>query len=536
MNLKENLKKNSTYYLTICISILTLIWGVFFTESFKGFFDAGFKLITEQLSPYFMILMLVFSGVCGYLYFSKYKNIKLGADDSKPEFSKLTWFAMLFSAGLGIGLVFYGVSEPLAHYLNPVGMEGQTTEAIKFAFSKSFLHNGITAWTVYASLALIVGYFHFRKGKKILLSAMLEPIIGEKHSKGLVGKVIDVLTIFVTIVGIVTSLGMGTLQINSGLNYLFGVPETGMVRIIIIGTVTILFLISATTGVKKGIKILSNLNLGLAVALFIGALAIVSKSDLIQNAMLGFMGYGKALVVDNLNIFASGDWYSNWTIFFWAWWVAWAPFVAIFIARVSKGRTIKEFITGVVLVPATACILWFLVFGTLGISASPEAQVAAGATIETSLFVILAEYEVIGFILSIVALCLLFTFFITSADSATYVLAVIASDGDLNAKNSRKIVIGVIQALLTIAFLAAGGIYMIQTATVVMALPFSLVILGIIRSFFKVIKTEQIKKDVKVKYEKKHSSVEEIYERYGLIFPKEIKTITVNKLESKRAS
>ncbi|WP_297522420.1 BCCT family transporter [uncultured Clostridium sp.] len=536
MNLKEKYKKSSTYYLTIAISILILIWGVFFTESFKSFFDAGFTLITEELSPYFMILMLVFTGVCGYLYFSKYKNIKLGADDSKPEFSKLTWFAMLFGAGLGIGLVFYGVSEPLAHYLNPVGVEAQTTDAIKFAFSKSFLHNGITAWTVYASLALIVGYFHFRKGKKILLSAMLEPVIGEKHSKGLVGKVIDILTIFVTIVGIVTSLGMGTLQINSGLNYLFGVPENGIVRIIIISIVTVLFLISATTGVKKGIKILSNLNLGLAVALFIGVLAIVSKSDLIQNAMLGFMGYGKAMIVDNLNIFANGEWYSNWTIFFWAWWIAWAPFVAIFIARVSKGRTIKEFITGVVLVPATACILWFLVFGTLAISASPEIQVVAGAAIETSLFVVLSEYGTIGFILSIVALCLLFTFFITSADSATYVLAVIASDGDLDAKNSRKIVIGVLQALLTIAFLAAGGIYMVQTATVVMALPFSLVILGIIRSFFKVIKTEQFEKEVKVKNAKTYSHVEEIYEKYGLIFPKEIKTVIIDKEKSTRVS
>lgn len=534
MDLREKFKKSSTYYLTIGISILILIWGVFFTDSFKSFFDSGYKLITEQLSPYFMLLMLVFTGICGYLYFSKYRDIKLGADDSKPEFSKTTWFAMLFSAGLGIGLVFYGVSEPLEHYLNPIGVEPQTTEAIKFAFSKSFLHNGLTAWTIYATLALIIGYFHFRKGKKILLSAMLEPIIGEKHANGMVGKSVDILTIFVTIVGIVTSLGMGTLQINSGLNYLFGVPENGMVRNIIIFIVTVLFLISATTGVKKGIKILSNLNLALAIALFIGIFAIVSKSDLIQNAMLGFVGYGKTMIVDNLNIFASGDWYSNWTIFFWAWWIAWAPFVGIFIARVSKGRTIKEFITGVVLVPATACIIWFLVFGTLGISASPDVQVAAGAAIETSLFVILSEYKFVGFILSVVALCLLFTFFITSADSATYVLAVIASDGDLNAKNSRKVVIGVIQALLTIAFLAAGGVYMIQTATVVMALPFSLVILAIIGSFFRVIKTEKTKE--RIIDRKRTKTVEEIYEMYGLIFPKEIKAITVNKIDNERAS
>ena len=493
MSIKEKLKQNSTYYLTIGISILILIWGVFFTDSFKRFFDAGFELITEQLSPYFMLLMLVFVGVCGYLYFSKYKDIKLGDDDSKPEFSKLTWFAMLFSAGLGIGLVFYGVSEPLAHYMNPIGVEPQTREAIKFAFSKSFLHNGLTAWTVYACLALIIGYFHFRKGKKILLSAMLESVIGKKNANGAVGKVIDILTIFVTIVGIVASLGMGTLQINSGLNYLFGVPETGVIRVVIIAIVTGLFLISATTGVNKGIKILSNLNLGLAIALFMGVFMVVSKSDLIQNAMLGFMGYGKALIVDNLNIFAKGEWYSNWTIFFWAWWIAWAPFVSIFIARVSKGRTIREFIIGVVLVPATACILWFLVFGTLGISAAPNIQAMAGAAVETSLFVVLGEYGVVGAILNIVALCLLFTFFITSADSATYVLAIIASDGDLNPKNSKKVVIGVIQALLTVSFLAAGGVYMLQTATVVMALPFSFVIIAIIISFFKVIKTENIK-------------------------------------------
>lgn len=499
----QNIKNNITYYLTIIISLVVLIWGGIFTDNFKTFFDKAYKFTTENFSWYFMALMAFFLVFNIYLLFSKYKNIKLGDDDSKPEFSNISWFAMLFSAGIGIGLVFWGVAEPLTHYLNPVGAEAATKEAAAFAFRKSFLHWGISAWACYALLALIIGYMHFRKGKPILLSSVLIPLIGEKRARGPIGKTVDILTIFVTIAGIITSLGMGTLQINSGLNYLFGVPETKTVQIFIIAIITVLFLISATTGVKKGIKILSNLNLGVAVVFFLGVFLIVPKIDLFNNFTVSIGQYVQAITVDKFNLFAKGDWYSKWTIFYWAWWIAWAPFVAIFIARVSKGRTIKEFIKGVLLVPAGFCMLWFLVFGTLGISAPLDVAHRAVQKTETALFVILNEFSGVGLLLSIIVVVLLFTFFITSADSATYVLSVIASDGILAPKNSRKIIIGVTQSLLTIAFLFAGGFDMIQTATIVMSLPFGIVILGSIISFIKEVRCENINEVDKAFYNDK---------------------------------
>lgn len=489
---KIRLKNNITYYLTIGISLLIFIWGIFFTDNFKNFFDSAYAFTTNNFSWYFMILMAFFFLFSIYLLFSKYKNVKLGDNDSKPEFSNISWFAMLFSAGIGIGLVFWGLAEPLTHYLNPLGMEGGTKEAIGFAYRKSWLHWGVSAWACYALLALVIGYMHFRKKKPILLSSVLIPIIGEKNAKGLIGKIIDILTIFVTIAGILTSLGMGTLQINSGLNYLFNVPETKFIQVIIITLITILFLISATTGVKKGIKILSNLNLGVAVIFFLGAFVIVPKIDLLNNTIMGLGQYAQALVIDKFSIFAKGDWYSKWTIFYWAWWIAWAPFVSIFIARVSKGRTIGEFIKGVLLVPAGFCMMWFSVFGTLGMTVPIDVAKEAVLKVETALFVVLNEYSTIGLVLSIIAVVLLFTFFVTSADSATYVLSVIASDGKLNPKNSRKIIIGVIQSLLTIAFLFAGGFEMIQTATIVMALPFGIIIFLSVMAFIKEIRTENI--------------------------------------------
>lgn len=486
--IKENISKNITYYLTIVLSLILFIWGVFFTNNFRNVFNMLLNFILDKFSWYFMGVMAFFFVVCLYLVFSKYKNVKLGGNDSKPEFSKISWFSMLFSAGMGIGLVFWGVAEPLTHYLNPLG----TYEAKKFAFRKTFLHWGLSAWACYSILALIIAYMHFRKGKPILLSSMLIPLIGEKRANGVIGKFVDILTIFVTITGMITSLGMGTIQINGGLNYLFNIPDNIIIQISIITLITILFLISATTGVKKGIKIISNLNTSIAIILLLSVFLIIPKMEFIGNMAIGLAQYANALVFDKFNIFANGPWYNKWTIFYWGWWITWAPAVAIFIARISKGRTIKEFIQGVLFVPAGVCILWFGVFGTLGISASKDVAVQAVQNVQTTLFIIFSQYK-FGYILNIIAIVLLFTFFITSADSATYVLSIISSEGKLAPKNSRKVTIGILQSLLTIALLFAGGIEMIQTSSIVMGFPFGIIIFISIISFIKELRKENLK-------------------------------------------
>ncbi|KEI07347.1 choline transporter [Clostridium botulinum] len=484
---KDNFIFKSSMFISLCI----FIWALFFKEGFSIIINNALEWISNNLSWFYSGLMVSFFVFCIWLFFSKFRNIRLGDDNSKPEFSNISWFAMLFSAGIGIGLVFWGVSEPLMHYLHPLNMNGGTEEAKVFAFKKSFLHWGISAWACYSVLALAIAYMHFRRKKPALISSLLIPLIGEKKAKGTIGKIVDILTIFATISGIVTSLGMGTLQINSGLNYLLGVPETKIIQITIISIITILFLISACTGVKKGIKYLSNLNMFFAILLLVAAIIVGPFKQMVTNLGSGMLNYFLALIGENNNIFLNGSWYKQWTLFYWGWWIAWAPFVAIFIARVSKGRTIKEFIAGVLCVPAGFCIIWFVVFGTIGINVSNSVANLAIQKVETAFFVIFNQYPM-GFAISILAVILLFTFFVTSADSATYVLAVIASNGDNNPSNITKIILGIIQSALTIVLLFAGGLQMVQNASILMALPFGIIMLITMIAFRKELRNSEI--------------------------------------------
>lgn len=491
-------KDNFIFRSSILISACIFIWALFFQKGFNAIVNNALDWISDNLSWFYSGLMVSFFIFCIWLFFSKFKDVKLGDDNSKPEFSNISWFAMLFSAGIGIGLVFWGVSEPLMHYLNPLGMTGGTKEAKMFAFRKSFLHWGISAWACYSVLALAIAYMHFRRKKPALISSLLIPLIGEERARGTLGKIVDILTIFATISGIITSLGMGTLQINSGLNYLFGIPETKIVQITIISIITVLFLISACTGVKKGIKYLSNLNMFFAVMLLLSAMIVGPFKEMVINLGNGTINYFVALIGENNNIFLNGSWYKQWTLFYWGWWIAWAPFVAIFIARVSKGRSIKEFIAGVLCVPAGFCLIWFTVFGTIGMNVPISVSSIAIQKIETAFFVIFNEYPM-GFGISILAVILLFTFFITSADSATYVLAVIASNGDNNPSNLRKIILGVIQSSLTIVLLFAGGLQMVQNASILMGLPFGVIMIFTMIAFTKQLKISEGHVDKKVK-------------------------------------
>lgn len=481
---KEYLKENLVYLSSIVFAVIVLICGVFFREDLESGVNSVYAVLIDKFSWVYCGLMLIFFLFCIWIAFSKFKDVKLGDDDSKPEFSNLTWFCMLFSAGIGIGLVFWGVAEPLTHYIHPLNLQGATQEAKEFAFTKSFLHIGISAWACYSVLALALAYMHFRRKKPILISSLLIPLIGEERAKGMLGKIIDIFTVLATMAGIVTSLGMGTLQVNSGINYLFGVPDSNLVKVIIISIITVLFLISACTGVKKGIKILSNTNMFLAGLLLVMAMIIGPFGDMVNNLILGLKGYAIELATTNNNIFLKGEWYGKWTIFYWGWWIAWAPSVAIFIARVSKGRTIKEFIKGVLFVPAGFCIVWMNVFGTLGVNAPLDVGVEAIKKVETALFMVFETYQ-FGWVMSIIAIILLFTFFITSADSATYVLGMITSNGNPNVPNSKKIVLGIIQAVITTVLLFAGGLTMVQNTSIIMALPFGIIMLIVIVAFTK---------------------------------------------------
>lgn len=474
----ERKGSNNVFIISLVVVFAIVLWGLILPANFEATANALFNFLVGNFGWFYLVSMFSFVAFSVWIAFSKYGKIRLGPDDSKPEYSFISWFAMLFSAGMGIGLVFWGIAEPLNHWLAPLGAEAGSAAAASFAMKKSFFHWGLHPWANYCILALALAYMQFRKGKPGLISSVFIPLIGEERAAGPIGKFIDILAIFATVAGVATSLGMGTLQINSGLNYMFGVPENGGVQIAIVAIVTVLFIISATTGLNKGIKFLSNVNVSLAAILILLTL-IVGPTLLIINSLTEGIGlYFGEFLKDSFHIgaFENGGWFGGWTIFYWAWWIAWAPFVGTFIARISKGRTIKEFVGGVLLAPTLASFLWFAVFGAAGINQGTEIAAEAIKSTPTAFFVVMNEYPLGGFI-SVIAIVLLCTFFVTSADSATFVLGMMSKQGDLNPDNKRKVVWGIIQSLLALALMLAGGLTMLQTASIAAAFPFAFVML-----------------------------------------------------------
>lgn len=500
MNSNQTTKKsNSVYIISLIITAVIAVWSIFFKDSFTSLSDKIFSILTVDFGWSYLVSMTAFVGFCIFIAFSKYGKIKLGPDDSKPEYNTISWFAMLFGAGMGVGLVFWGVAEPLSHFIAPMGLEPGTAEAANFAMKTSFMHWGIHPWANYCIIGLALAYFQFRKGKPGLISSIFEPLIGEKGVKGPIGKTIDILAIFATVAGVTTSLGLGVLQINSGINYLFGIPETLLIQIIIIVIFSVIYIWSAVAGIEKGIKIVSDINLYLAFGLMVVAVIIGPNLNMINSFVNGLGQYIGNFVSDSLytNTYGDNSWVNAWRIFYWAWWIAWAPFVGAFIARISKGRTIKEFIFGVVLAPAIGSMIWFAIFGSLGINLgiegtlSTEVMTKIVSSPETALFIVMENYP-LGKILSIISMILVCTFFVTSANSGTFVLSMLSTEGNLNPPNSKKIVWGVVQSLLAIGLLIAGGLKPLQTISIVAAFPFIFIMIFACVSLIKALKKEKV--------------------------------------------
>lgn len=487
--------KRDPFVFTVSLVIVAIIaiTGIVYPNVLGHAGSQVLGFLTDKFGWFYLLSMFLFVVFLFYLPFSKYGNIVLGKDTDKPEHSNLSWFAMLFSAGMGIGLVFYGVSEPLSHYVNPgMGLTPGSAEAANFAMFSSFMHWGIHPWASYTIVALPLCYMQFRKNKPGLISSLLIPLIGEEKAKGKLGKIVDIMAIFATIAGVATSLGLGVLQINSGINYLFGIPNNNLFALVTIIILTIIFVGTAITGIDKGIKFVSNMNI--AVAAFIMAmLFIIGPKVAILNSFTNSIGnYISGFIRESLriNAFSDNSWLRSWRIFYWAWWIAWAPFVGIFIARISKGRTIKEFIFGVTTIPALGSFVWFAIFGTTGISRGFELAKSAITSPETALFVVFNTLP-FGKILSVISIVLLYTFFITSANSATFVLGMLSEKGDLNPSNKTKLIWGIIQSALAYALLLAGGLEMLQTASITVAFPFAIIMILVIISFVKSLKSEK---------------------------------------------
>ncbi|EGQ3592707.1 BCCT family transporter [Staphylococcus pseudintermedius] len=491
---EPNGKKFSPVFLVSAIIVFAIVLiGVFIPTQFGEFTNTIKLWITDKLGWYYLILTTIIVFFCIFLIFSPIGKLKLGRPNDKPEFNTVSWFAMLFSAGMGIGLVFYGAAEPISHFASPPNADPQSTEAFTESLRSTFFHWGFHAWAVYGVVALALAYAQFRKGEPGLLSKTLRPILGD-HVDGLIGTIIDVLAVFATVIGVAVSLGMGALQISGGLNYLFGLPNTIVTQSIIIVVVTILFIMSAWSGLSKGIQYLSNLNIGLGTLLLITGL-IVGPTVLILNMFTSSTGsLLNSFLFNSFDAAATNprkrEWMSDWTLYYWGWWLSWSPFVGVFIARVSKGRSIREFISGVLLVPVIVSFIWFSVFGVLGIETAKKHKEIFDMSAETQLFGVFNHIP-LGIVLSIIALLLIASFFITSADSATFVLGMQTTNGSLNPSAFIKVTWGIAQSLIAFVLLLSGGgdgeagLNALQSAAIISALPFSFIVILMMISFYK---------------------------------------------------
>ena len=428
--------------------------------------------------------------------FSRFGKIKLGKDHDEPEFSLLAWFAMLFSAGMGIGLMFFTTAETISHaFISSPNAAPGSEQAIVESLQYAMFHWGLHGWGLYSIVALVLAYFKFRVGAPGLISATLEPLFGEKIMRGTVGHIVDTLAIFATVVGVSSTLGFGSAQINSGLTYLFSAPKTLWFQLIILGVATVLFVLSAWSGIGRGIKYLSTVNILLAFVLLI-LLFIVGPSTYILNLFTTSIGkYAGNFIEMSFELKpVNGEqrqWINEWTIFYWAWWISWAPFVGMFIARVSKGRTIKQFIAGVLLAPTLVTFIFFSVFGgsALYLEQNGIAKLSTLVT-ETVTFGMFEHYP-LGTVLSFITVIVIAIFFITSADSAVFVLGMFSTGGQLNPSNVVKVTWGLTLAFMAAIVMYSGGIKGFQNMLIISALPLSLIVSLMVISFYKVIQKNE---------------------------------------------
>lgn len=473
---------------TAVIAVAVVIWGVAATASFESVASRAFTFAVDTLGWLFILVATTVVAYSLYLAMSRFGGVRLGGDDEEPEYSTRSWIAMMFAAGMGIGLMFYGVSEPLTHFQDPPpGTEKQYDAAM----ATTAFHWTLHPWSIYAIVGLALALAAYRHKRGHLISQAFIPLIGERRANGWVGKVLDVATILATIFGTAASLGVGALQIRAGLNETGAIDGGGLA--LVVGVIVVLgavFLASAASGVSKGIQLLSNINLALAVtlavfvAVFSGALLFIL--DLLPTTVGTYFSEffamaSRTAVSENGE---AAEWLSSWTVFYWAWWISWSPFVGMFLARISRGRTVREFIVGVVLVPSTLSIVWFSIFGGFALYLEDDGRGVYGdGSLEPQLFNLLRELPLAP-VLMVLAMALIAIFFVTSADSASVVMGGMAQRGAEEPSTWVVMLLGGFTAAVAIVMLLAGGeggdaLSSLQNLTIIAASPFVLVLIAL---------------------------------------------------------
>jgi len=463
--------------LVLALSVAGTLWP-------DDFGAAGKKLLlatTTHFGWFYLLTVFVIVVFLFVIAVGPYGRIRLGPEGSRPEFPFFTWIAMLFSAGFGAGLVFWGVAEPMSHFFTPPfhDLDPQSAGAARVAMGYSFFHWGLSQWSVFALAGLGIGFMQFRKGRNGLVSTTLEPVVGHRP---VTRAVVDILAVVATVMGIATSLGLGVLQISGGLRSVAGWENSLWLQLAIVAVMFTAYMLSSMTGLHRGIRWLSNINLGLCLVLLVFVF-VAGPSVFVLNAFtLGLGDYLSHFIEYSLRQtpYRGGTWVRDWTIFYWAWAIAWSPFVGAFVARVSRGRTIREFIFGVLIVPPLIACVWIATFG--GMALHEDLRHAAGIAAAVDRDVALALFTLyrhlpLGELLSLLSILLIFTFLVTSADSATYILAGMASGGDPDLRQSLKLFWGAMMSLVAAVLLAAGGLASLQTASLVAALPFTLLLI-----------------------------------------------------------
>ncbi|CAH0180836.1 BCCT family transporter [Rhodococcus fascians] len=468
------------------VIFVMITFSVIYAGTAADAFDKLNNAITSGVGWWYILAttgFVVFALYCGL---SRVGNIRLGRDDEKPEFGVLSWFAMLFSAGMGIGLVFYGVAEPLSHYVTPPeagGIPGSTDPAARQAMELTLFHWGLHAWAIYVVVGLGLAYMTYRKGRPLSVRWLLEPLLGRKRIEGGIGHAIDSVAIIGTLFGVATSLGFGVQQISAGLEYLGWVDTNNWVTVLIIAGVTGLATFSVVSGVSRGLKWLSNINMGMAAALAVFVLIAGPSLFLMQSWVQNLGGYVQALpeLMLRTSPFSDDGWAGAWTIFYWGWWMSWAPFVGMFIARISRGRTIREFVFGVLLAPTIIGSLWFTIFGDAGILRqrdNGDLLVDGAVDTNTSLFQLLDTLP-LATISSVLAIFVIVFFFVTSSDSGSLVIDILSTGGDLEPPKITRVYWSILEGVAATVLLLIGGtgsLTALQTMSIATAVPFSIIL------------------------------------------------------------
>lgn len=479
------------------IVVLFVLVAIIFGEPLKDTFLELRNLLYDNLGWFFVLTVNLLLVAAVLIAFSRFGKIKLGGRKATPDFNNLSWYSMLFSAGMGIGLIFYGVAEPVQHFAVPPTPVDSEIEAAKQAFQFTFLHYGLHPWAVYGMIALAFAFFTFNRKLPLTVRSLFAPLLGRKIN-GVIGHIVDTLAVIACLFGLATTLGFGAQQVGSGAEFLFGLENSLTNQVIFIAITTCLATASIVSGLDKGVKILSVFNIRLAIT-FMLLMLIIGPTVFLLDSFIENVGlYIQDLVSlgTYTEVYSETEWQNNWTIFYWAWWIAWSPFVGIFIARISKGRTVREFLTGVVILPTVFSFLWFTIFGSsaihLELNGIGDIAQAVNNDISTALFEMLKHYP-LSFIMGGVGILLIISFFVTSSDSGSLVVDFITTGGKLDAPVGTRIFWAMVEGLLAIALLVGGGLSTLQTAVMLAALPFAVILIVMTYSLYLGLKLERVK-------------------------------------------